>query len=202
VSIEDDDMPVSLFAMSEPIRHEIKAPHNLLQVEPPLEHARLRLTAELDAWLGAVCQLPRLKYTWGDNGDEEKPTSGADTFRAVLHKIAASDLAKCYERVEDKIKSASSYVSTWLEYQALWDIDVETVCNSLGSDLKKWEKVLLDMKRSRATFDTASAHVPLFFPPTTTTIIIISLYYYFFHTNHFCGSIHVLMHTSRYSYWL
>ena len=34
----------------------------------------------------------------------------------------------------------------WLQYQALWDMDIGNVYNRLGEDLSKWMKVLKEIK--------------------------------------------------------
>jgi len=88
-----------------------------------------------------------------------------------------SDLRECFARSEDLLAGAHSYVQRWLQYQALWDMDIEAVARSLGNDLAKvivlvpccnrafilfpfilqWDQLLVDMKTARATtFDTSA----------------------------------------------
>ena len=52
-----------------------------------------------------------------------------------------------------------SYVRNWMDYQALWDIDPEFVYNSLGEDLGKWQKMILEVKKARSTFDTSTTEI-------------------------------------------
>ena len=36
------------------------------------------------------------------------------------------------------ISAAENYVKTWLNYQALWEIDSKKVYEELGDDIEKW----------------------------------------------------------------
>jgi dynein heavy chain 1 len=49
----------------------------------------------------------------------------------------------------------SRYVKVWLQYQALWDIQSDTIVNRLGEDLDKWQQLLVQIKKARKTFDTS-----------------------------------------------
>lgn len=46
------------------------------------------------------------------------------------------------------------YVNEWLRYQALWDLQAEMLYERLGTDLSKWMKTLVEIRKSRSTFDT------------------------------------------------
>ena len=39
----------------------------------------------------------------------------------------------------------------------MWDLDGARVEESLGEDISKWQRMLLDISRARATFDTSSS---------------------------------------------
>lgn len=99
---------------------------------------------------------------WSE-GDEKaqaaarKDTKDENTFRTLVSLVPTTELNRCFEKIEDKVSRAHKYVQTWLEYQALWDMDIESVTNELGVDMRRWEQLLLDMKRSRATFDTSAS---------------------------------------------
>lgn len=49
------------------------------------------------------------------------------------------------------------YVDKWLEFQALWDLESEYVYNRLGDSLKEWQQLLLEIRRTRSTFDTSES---------------------------------------------
>ena len=39
--------------------------------------------------------------------------------------------------------------------QSLWDLNAATVEESLGDDMRRWQRLLTDITRARATFDTS-----------------------------------------------
>lgn len=47
------------------------------------------------------------------------------------------------------------YVKIWLQYQALWDLQTDTIINKLGEDLNQWQELLVEIKKARRTFDTS-----------------------------------------------
>jgi hypothetical protein len=54
-----------------------------------------------------------------------------------LYLSACRALQRCLSKIEEKIAAAKAYANTWLDYQALWDMDIETVARQLGSDIKR-----------------------------------------------------------------
>jgi dynein heavy chain 1 len=191
------------------LRHEITLRNQVLQVYPPLQHSRLRLYQHLQRVVHMVCQLPRLKCFWSNQGGAGDPvavavpavgvTGGVLTYgTSLLRKMASSlpasasstpaparvDLAateaasastlasgsaasvsastsavssviaRCYAKIEAKMSSAQAYLRTWLAYQSLWDMDLGSIYKDLGDNISKWERLLQDMKRARAMFDT------------------------------------------------
>jgi dynein heavy chain 1 len=115
------------------------------------------VATECGGWGGVVVQ------SFWSEGDEKaqaaarKDTKDEHTFRTLVSLVPTTELNRCFEKIEDKVSRAHKYVQTWLEYQALWDMDIESVTNELGVDMRRWEQLLLDMKRSRATFDTSAS---------------------------------------------
>lgn len=61
-----------------------------------------------------------------------------------------------YTTIENKLNEVQSYVNIWLQYQALWDMEANTVYNKLGNDLVKWQQLLGEIKRARTTFDNSN----------------------------------------------
>jgi dynein cytoplasmic 1 heavy chain len=161
---DGDEKYVSVldFVLAEPVRHEITMRNQVLQVHPPLEDARLALTKDLMRRMGVVLELPRLRCFWTNNASistqDNKAQSLSDaekTFRSVLSKIKNEDLQQCFDRIESKISLARTYLNSWLQYQALWDMNMDSVAQELGNNVRAWESVLLDMKKARATFDNS-----------------------------------------------
>ena len=141
------------FIVKQGPRHRITIRNQMLHVDPPMEGAMLALSKDLQKWLAVICELPRLKCFWTTQQEQSKDQ---ETFRSALGKLETSDLQQCFDCINKKIAQAQAYVETWLQYQALWDMDLDQVCSSLGADVTKWERLMLDMKRSRATFDNSS----------------------------------------------
>lgn len=53
------------------------------------------------------------------------------------------------------MQQLKEYVSKWLQFQSLWDLEAEYVFNRLGDSLASWQQLLTEIKKSRATFDTS-----------------------------------------------
>ena len=81
------------------------------------------------------------------------------TYRDLLTKLPSGSkiLEGCYDSVEKTIKDVKAYVDEWLRYQALWDLQPDSLNNKFGEDIGKWMKLLTDIKKSRATFDTSDS---------------------------------------------
>eukprot|EP00954_Amorphochlora_amoebiformis_P023977 1363266-Amorphochlora_amoeboformis.AAC.1 len=56
------------------------------------------------------------------------------------------------------------YVSKWLQYQVLWDMDVDMILKEVKNDVHAWEKLLRDMKSSRAAFEESGTSETHFGP--------------------------------------
>jgi dynein heavy chain 1 len=60
-----------------------------------------------------------------------------------------------YDKIERKLSNAQEYLSSWLQYQSLWDLSSESVYNRIDEDLLKWQQLLVEIKNARDTFDTS-----------------------------------------------
>ncbi|KAJ2996812.1 hypothetical protein HDV02_006190 [Globomyces sp. JEL0801] len=69
-------------------------------------------------------------------------------------QLDSKDVQEAYAIVDQMFNKVSDYVEQWLKYQALWDLELEKVYESLGSDLDLWSKTLIEVKKARSTFDT------------------------------------------------
>ena len=47
----------------------------------------------------------------------------------------------------------TEYVGKWLQFQLLWDLEVEYVFNQLGDSLTNWQQLLMEIKETWSTFD-------------------------------------------------
>ncbi|OLY80070.1 Cytoplasmic dynein 1 heavy chain 1 [Smittium mucronatum] len=75
------------------------------------------------------------------------------TYKDILSFLPHNILTDTYLAIEEKIKQANEYVEMWLQYQALWDLNIDRVSEFLGSDLDSWQTIISEIKNSRSTFD-------------------------------------------------
>mmetsp|Transcript_12145 Transcript_12145/g.29873 ORF Transcript_12145/g.29873 Transcript_12145/m.29873 type:complete len:4768 (-) Transcript_12145:256-14559(-) len=149
----------------DPISHEITIKSNVLTLNPPLQHAKLRLSQSLQRLLNVICKLPRIQC-WatkrvqgiGIIHEKNKSISARQhqnllTFSASLKQLATQELDACYGAIEHRTAEAEKCVSSWLQYQALWDMDVDMVLREVEESVHNWEQLLRDMKMSRRAFD-------------------------------------------------
>jgi dynein heavy chain 1 len=137
----------------EPWVHEIVLRNQTLQLEPPLEMSRAMWFASLHDCLATVTELPRLKSsryddvlsrtkgtTGGTGGGEgvsggarvDDRISGANTYVHLLSKLDRDLLLHAYCLVEKVLGNVETYMSTWLRYQALWDLETNDALEFLG----------------------------------------------------------------------
>ena len=67
------------------------------------------------------------------------------------------NIKSVYMELEQTFTKAATYVDTWRNYQALWDIDQKKnlVYEILGDEIDKWNQMLNEITMSRRTFETA-----------------------------------------------
>lgn len=51
-----------------------------------------------------------------------------------------------YNAVEDKVLQVQEYVTEWLRYQSLWDLQADQLYNELGEGISKWMDTLVEIK--------------------------------------------------------
>eukprot|EP00040_Diaphanoeca_grandis_P036231 m.230237 g.230237 ORF g.230237 m.230237 type:complete len:4579 (-) comp33576_c0_seq1:2736-16472(-) len=140
--------------------HEISIRDNVMFLSPPIERARSKLFNQLQTFIAIVTDLPRIqasKYVMGRDVDALQKSKA--TYRNVLSGPAngGADLLKAYRLIEDKMASVSGYVQIWFQYQALWDLQTDTITNRLGDDLDQWQQLIVEIKKARRTFDTSES---------------------------------------------
>ena len=82
-------------------------------------------------------------------------TSIADSGNRQLTHFTDGTLERAFALIENKVQQLKEYVSKWLQFQSLWDLESEYVFNRLGDSLGNWQQLLTEIKRTRATFDTS-----------------------------------------------
>ena len=79
------------------------------------------------------------------------------TYKDLLTKLPGGStvLENAYSVIEKTISCVDAYVKEWLDYQSLWDLQPDALVIKFGEDISKWMRLLSDIKKSRATFDTS-----------------------------------------------
>eukprot|EP00731_Ephydatia_muelleri_P024350 Em0016g621a len=122
----------------EPIHHELHITNQIMHLQPPVEIARCRPRGP--AARVALHELSSIEAT----------------YRSLLGKLMQQmnkPLIDAYAAIENLLNGVNSYVKVWLQYQSLWDMEVGYVFGRLESDLTRWQRVLMDIKKSRKTID-------------------------------------------------
>ncbi|KAF2838922.1 hypothetical protein M501DRAFT_1004768 [Patellaria atrata CBS 101060] len=136
------------------LTHVMTMRNQVIFLDPPLEFARASWLEQLQLWLGVICNLEKIqasRYEMRlDVAREFKTSRFSD-----LPKLCTEPLSKVYAAVESRITDVTEYVDKWLQFQSLWDLQSEQVYEALGEDLSKWLQLLLDIRKTRATFDTS-----------------------------------------------
>jgi hypothetical protein len=72
-----------------------------------------------------------------------------------LTRLNESTLVRPFNLVETKVQQVKEYVAKWLQFQSLWDLEAEHVFARLGDSLANWQQLLIEIKRTRQTFDNS-----------------------------------------------
>lgn len=72
-------------------------------------------------------------------------------------------LESAYETIDAKVKQMQEYIFQWLTYQSLWDLQPDMLYVKLNENVSKWINTLVEIKKSRATFDTTDTRKGKFF---------------------------------------
>ncbi|XP_060804539.1 dynein heavy chain, cytoplasmic isoform X3 [Amyelois transitella] len=134
--------------------HEVRITNQQMYLFPSLEEARFQLMRQMFAWQAVVTSQQRLQSTRYQVGVSRAQPA---TYRNLLTKLpgGSAPLENAYDAIEQKISQVREYVDEWLRYQALWDLQPESLYGRLGEDITLWIKCLNDIKKSRTTFDTS-----------------------------------------------
>ncbi|RWS31185.1 Dynein heavy chain: cytoplasmic-like protein [Leptotrombidium deliense] len=140
----------------QPLIHEIRITNQLMYVNPSVEEARFSLLQQLFAWENVILTLNRIESTRYQVG-LDRPS--APQYRGLLNKMpdGSSVLESAYEAIEKHVKQMQDYIEQWLTYQSLWDLQPDMLYSKLGNSVTKWMNTLIEIKKSRATFDTTES---------------------------------------------
>ncbi|KAK3324626.1 dynein heavy chain, N-terminal region 1-domain-containing protein [Cercophora scortea] len=132
--------------------HEVTMRNQVIYLEPPLEFARASWFAQLQEWIGIICNLKKIKAT---RYQMSLSTAVYDEPRFNdLPGECTDSLLRVQTSVEKKIREIGAYVDKWLQFQSLWDLQSEHVYDVLGDQLSRWLQLLQEIRKTRQTFDT------------------------------------------------
>lgn len=136
------------------LMHEIRITNQIMYIFPSLEDCRYLILQQLFSWQAVVTSQERIQSTRYQVG-LDRPT--VRTFRDLLTKLPGSSqiLESAYRSIENILDQVSKYVDEWLRYQSLWDLQSDALVKRFGENVDLWMKLLTDIKKSRATFDTS-----------------------------------------------
>ncbi|KAK4494288.1 hypothetical protein PRZ48_014586 [Zasmidium cellare] len=138
----------------ETFAHDILMQSQLIQLDPPLEDAKTGWLENLNNWLATVCSLPRLQASRFENALTIGSTAATKTY-SELPIMCMGSLAELYDRIEAKLSVGQTYVDEWLQFQSLWDLQLQQIQDDLGEELDLWLQLILEIRQKRETFDTS-----------------------------------------------
>lgn len=131
---------------NQPIILELKLHHKVISLDPSIEFCKLYLYKSLHKLIGKYCNISRL-----ESGRYEQKQEN-NNYADILNKL---NIKPYYQKIEEQLKNVQVYVNTWLNYEALYQIDINTIQNQLEDNIDSWNQMLLDIKEGRQTFDNS-----------------------------------------------
>lgn len=133
--------------------HEIRITNQVMHVSPTVEEARYNLMQQLFAWQNIVLALNRIESTRYQVGFDRASRQYKNLLTRLPDGLIC--LKACYKTIEDITGQMQDYIQRWLAYQSLWDLQPDMLYERLGDDVSLWIDTLVEIKSSRATFDTS-----------------------------------------------
>lgn len=160
-------------------RHVVTLRNQLFCVSPPIQQSRTQWITHLHNIIAAVCSLPTLHVSQFGQQDaapaditapgftsplkgklDAELSNAADHallqgdpsryFVDVLNRLPGDLLERAYATMEDQVSKAQEFALSWVQYQALWNLDATSVETFLGDSLTKWKQLLVDIRETKA----------------------------------------------------
>lgn len=141
-----------------PVTYEVRIRNQVIYLDPPIEHARAFWFHQLHETWATICSLPRIQSTRFEMDVQLRKNAKVEqqTYTTLLLRFQNDDaLSQPFALIEAKISELSVYVTKWLQFQSLWDLEAEHVYARLGESLSHWQQLLSEIRRTRSTFDNA-----------------------------------------------
>ena len=166
IAAEDAKMSVKLGGDPNitPIVHELRIVNQLIHVTPCLEEARTNLFGQFGEWVAAVTALRRVEHSryraMNVQADAAAVCQPDTNYTRLLTRLpnGGDSLNGAYAAIIETVRTAEQYVSTWLNYQNLWDLQADQIYAKLGISLRNWMTILDDIRTMRKHFDTSETH--------------------------------------------
>lgn len=139
------------------LTHELVLKNQVIYLDPPIESAKASWHSQLSDRVAIVCRLPKLQASRYDLSMKKAIDSKRLQFSNIAELVAAPHMIDAFNTIWKQLDEISSYVSRWLRFQALWDLQLEQVWAILGDELPIWLQILAEIRQARATFDTSEA---------------------------------------------
>ena len=136
--------------------HDIRITNQIMYLHPSIEDCRYNILQQLFQWQAVVTSQDRIQSTRYQVGLDRPVTQ---TYKDLLTKLPGGPptLERAYFVIEKTITDVKKYVEEWLRYQALWDLQPDALQSKFSEDIGQWMKLLNDIRKSRATFDTSES---------------------------------------------
>ena len=136
--------------------HDIRITNQIMYLHPSIEDCRYNILQQLFSWQAVVTSQNRIQSTRYQVGLDRPVTQ---TYKDLLTKLPGGPptLERAYFVIEKTITDVKGYVEEWLRYQALWDLQPDALQSKFTEDIGLWMKLLNDIRKSRATFDTSES---------------------------------------------
>lgn len=139
---------------------EILLRNQEISAVPAVPTVRSLFLNKLHDFIGIVSNLPRPKSGRFEVFDNTATSyQGPDddaTFDRLIHMVPSATVAQAYGRVEERIVDVADFIDQWLAYQTLWDTQVSDVAASVGTDIEKWQALLLESAEARSALDLSA----------------------------------------------
>ncbi|OQR92538.1 dynein heavy chain [Achlya hypogyna] len=143
--------------------HQVLLKNQVLVLEPSVAQAKALWLHELESIVATICTLDKIQSSTYDTFQPLVSTASPsrrrakrkeNSFQDVLTLLPPGLLLNAYDVLHTCLHAMEQYVLTWLQYQALWDMEAARVIGKIGTDIGLWQQLLVEIKDERSKFDT------------------------------------------------
>ena len=133
--------------------------NQVLFCHPPTQSVYQNLVRQMQEWENVILRLPRIQAHKYQVGVVERQSDIDLHYRSVISKLPSGNITldNIYNAVQTVNSEVKGYVSKWLHYQFLWDMQPQAIYDAMGTDVETWQAMLVDVRKRRQTFDTSES---------------------------------------------